>query len=92
MDESGYAINVEQKSKIILPANEKAAFAKQDRNKEWTTLIEDINVIGQNVSPFLIFKGKSMLKDLCELIGTSDATLAVLVKMIGPVMNLQWNG
>jgi hypothetical protein len=34
MDESGCAIGVEQASKVIIPANEKETFAKQDSKRE----------------------------------------------------------
>jgi DNA-binding transcriptional regulator/RsmH inhibitor MraZ len=34
MNESETAINVEQKSRIILPAEKKDMFAKQDKNRE----------------------------------------------------------
>jgi DNA-binding transcriptional regulator/RsmH inhibitor MraZ len=34
MDESETAISIEQKSRIILPAEKKDVFAKQDRNRK----------------------------------------------------------
>jgi hypothetical protein len=76
MDESGASIGVEQKSKVILPKEEKEAFAKQDGNREWGTMIECIRAIGGEIPPFLIHKGKHILKDLADLIYISRATLA----------------
>jgi hypothetical protein len=76
MDESGTAISVEQKSRIILPAKKKDVFAKQDGNREWGTMIEYIRVIGRDIPPFFIHKGKHILRDLAELISHSRVTLA----------------
>ncbi len=77
MDESGSAIGMEQRSKVILPIEEKEAFSKQDGNREWATLVECIRVIGGDIPPFLIVKGQYILEDMCQLFGDSRATLAV---------------
>ena len=76
MDESETAISVEQKSRIILPAEKKDVFAKQDGNREWGTMIECIRVIGGDILLFFIYKGKHIFRDLAELISHSRATLA----------------
>jgi hypothetical protein len=76
MDESETAISVEQKSRIILPAEKKDVFAKQDRNREWGTMIECIRVIGGDIPSFFIHKGKHIFRDLAELISHSRVTLA----------------
>jgi hypothetical protein len=77
MGESRSAIGGEQRSKVILPVEEKGAFKKQDGSCEWATLIECIRVIGGDIPSFLIVKGKHILLDMCELFGSSRATLAV---------------
>ena len=58
MDESESAIDIKQKSKVILSNKEKETFAKQDKNREWATIIKIIHIIGGDIPPFLIYKGK----------------------------------
>jgi len=68
MDESGSAIDIKQKLKVILFSEEKKTFAKQNRNREWVIIIKIIRVISGDIPPFLITKGKYILKDLAKLI------------------------
>jgi len=68
MDESESAIDIKQKSKVILPSEKKEAFVKQDRNREWVIIIIIIRAIDEDVPPFLIIKGKYILRDLAKLI------------------------
>ncbi len=76
MNESESAIGVKQKSKIILPNKKKETFAKQNKNREWVTMIKIIRVISGDIPPFLITKEKHILKDLAKLIYQSRLTLA----------------
>jgi hypothetical protein len=77
MDESGSALSMEQRSKVILPIEEKEAFSKQDGNREWATDIECVCATGGDIPPFLIVKGQYVLEDICQLFGNSRAKLAV---------------
>jgi hypothetical protein len=63
IDESGCTISLEQTSRIIIPANEKETFAKQDGKREWATLTECINAAGAQASAFIILAGKVYLID-----------------------------
>jgi DDE superfamily endonuclease len=76
MDESRIIIDIEQKSRIILSAEKKDVFAKQDGNREWGTMIECIRVISGDIPPFFIYKGKYIFRDLAKLISHSRVTLA----------------
>ena len=75
MDESGSAIDIKQKLKVILFSEEKKTFAKQNRNREWVIIIKIIRIISEDIPPFLITKEKYILRDLAELIYQSRATL-----------------
>ena len=79
MDETGSSMGLEQASKVILPSEEKEAWAKQDGNLEWATLIVAIRATtgGPDIPPFLITKGKHVLKDIAPLILKHRATTAV---------------
>ncbi len=68
MDESGSAIDIKQKLKVILFSEEKKTFAKQNRNREWVIIIKIIRIISEDIPPFLITKEKYILRDLAELI------------------------
>jgi hypothetical protein len=57
MDESGTGLGTEQKSKVILPREEKKHFTKKASNHEWVTLIECISAIGECTPGFLVVKG-----------------------------------
>jgi hypothetical protein len=77
MDESGCAIGIEQASKVIIPANEKETFTKQDSKREWATLIECISAGGDKAPLFAILAGKTHLVDNWSNLKASDACLAV---------------
>lgn len=63
MDESGCGIGVEHASKIIIPANKKETFAKQDGKREWATLIKYIGAEGDKAPVYIILRGKVYLVD-----------------------------
>jgi len=91
IDESGNAIGIEQKLNVILSNEKKEAFAKQDENREWATMIECIRVINGDIPPFLIIKGKYILKDFAELIRQSRVTLVYSDNgWSNDVLGLEW--
>jgi hypothetical protein len=57
MDEKGFAMGIMQKSHVFVPANEKEAFMRQDRSREWVSVIKTISRVGESLSSYLIFKG-----------------------------------
>jgi hypothetical protein len=77
MDKSGYAIGLEQVSHIIIPANEKETFAKQDSKREWATLIKCINAVGAQAPAFIILAGKVHLTDNWANVRGSKTRLAL---------------
>ena len=68
MNESESAIDIKQKSKVILSSEKRETFVKQDKNREQATMIKIIRVISGDIPLFLITKGKYILRDLAELI------------------------
>jgi hypothetical protein len=57
MDEKGFTMDIMQKSHVFMPANEKEAFIRQDRSREWVSIIEIISRVDESLSSYLIFKG-----------------------------------
>ncbi len=78
MDESGYAIRISYKNRVIVPAKEKEARKTIDSKREWATNCDIINSVGKtSTKDFYITKDKRVLRDLIEFIIESDYTLAV---------------
>jgi hypothetical protein len=77
MDESGCALGLCHKSRVIVPAKEKDAIKSMDGKREWGTNIDSISGIGKASKAFIITKGKHVLRDLIEPIVESGCTLAV---------------
>jgi hypothetical protein len=77
MDESGYALRLCYKSRVIVPAKEKDAIKSMNGKREWGTNINFISGIGKASKAFIITKGKHVLRDLIEPIIESGCTLAV---------------
>jgi hypothetical protein len=77
MDESGCAIGVEHASKIIIPADEKETFAKQDGKREWATDIECVGANGDKAPLFIILAGKVHLVDNWNNVRDSRGCLAL---------------
>jgi intergrase/recombinase len=61
MDESGCAIGVSHKSRVIIPAKEKEAIKSMDGKREWATNIDTISSIGIVSKGFFVTKGKNVL-------------------------------
>ncbi len=76
MDESGAGLGLTQKSYIINPNEEKDARTSINNNREWATLIETINTIGEALKSFFIHKGIAVLRNLIETMVKSGATFA----------------
>jgi hypothetical protein len=77
MDESGCALRIYHKSRVIVLAKERDAIKSINRKREWGTNINSISGIGKASKAFIITKGKYVLRDLIEPIIESGCTLAV---------------
>ena len=56
-DESGYAIGIGQKSKVLVGVKKKA-FSVQGGNREWATSIEAIRTTSEVFPPTFVLAGK----------------------------------
>jgi hypothetical protein len=61
MDESGSAIGVSHKSRVIIPAKEKEAIKSMDGKREWATNSDTISGVGTASKGFFVTKGKNVL-------------------------------
>ena len=62
MDEKGFLIGVIKKSmRVLIAADEKAAFLRQPGNRENITVIETVGIFNQNIPPMVILKGQKHL-------------------------------
>jgi hypothetical protein len=77
MDESGCALRIYHKSRVIVLAKERDAIKSINRKREWGTNINTINGIRKASKAFIIIKSKHVLRDLIEPIVESGCTLAV---------------
>jgi hypothetical protein len=78
MDESGSAIRIFYKSRVIVPAKEKKVRKTMNNKREWVTNCDTINSVGKaSTKGFYIIKGKRVFRDFIELIVESGCTLAV---------------
>jgi hypothetical protein len=78
MDESGSAIEISYKSRVIVPAKEKKVRKIINSKREWVTNCNTINSVGKiSTKGFYITKGKRVFRDLIKLIVESGCTLAV---------------
>ena len=76
MDESGCVISVEHASKIVIPANEKETFTKQDGKRDWAALIECIGAGGDKALVFIILADNADLIDNWTNINDPRACIA----------------
>ena len=77
MDESGCAIGISHKSRVIIPAKEKEAIKSMDGKREWATNINTISNIGTASKGFFVTKGKNVLRDLMSYIIELGCTVTV---------------
>jgi hypothetical protein len=77
MDESGCAIGIFYKSRVIIPVKEKEVIKFMDGKREWATNIDIISGVGTAFKGFFVIKGKNVLRDLINYIIESDCTVAV---------------
>jgi hypothetical protein len=77
MDESGCAIRISHKSRVIIPAKEKEAIKSMNGKREWATNINTINNIRTASKGFFVIKGKNVLRDLMNYIIESDCTITI---------------
>ena len=62
MDEKGFLIGVIKKSmRVLIVADENAAFLRQPGNRENITMIETVGIFNQNIPPMVILKGEKHL-------------------------------
>jgi hypothetical protein len=64
MDETGYAIGaaISTSSKVIVPSSAKHSYRTGGNLREWVSVIESVSATGDSTAPYLIFKGKVLLK------------------------------
>ena len=77
MDESGCAIGIFYKSRVIIPAKEKKIIKFMDGKREWVININIINSVGTVSKGFFVIKGKNMFWDLMSYIIESGCTIVV---------------
>jgi DDE superfamily endonuclease len=78
MDESGSAIGISYKSRVIVPAKEKKARKIMNDKREWATNCDIINGVRKaSTKGFYVIKGKRVLRDLMKLIIELGCTLVV---------------
>jgi hypothetical protein len=77
MDESGSAIRVFYKSRVIIPVKKKEAIKFMDRKREWVTNIDTISDIGTASKGFFVIKGKNVFRDFINYIIELGCTIAV---------------
>ena len=58
MDEKGFMQGQQGKLRVLISKHEHNKLMTQCGNREWTTLIECINVTGKKLRPWIVFKGK----------------------------------
>lgn len=59
-DEVGISMTIEGGSFVIGPAGIKSLMTNDSANREWATVLETINAVGDALPPLVIFKGQSV--------------------------------
>jgi hypothetical protein len=77
MDESGYAIRISHKSRVIIPVKKKEAIKSMNSKREWATNIDIISGVEIISKGFFVTKGKNVLRNLMNYIIELDYTIAV---------------
>jgi len=68
MDESGCAIGIFYKSRVIIPAKEKKIIKFMVGKLEWAINIDTINSVGTVSKGFFVTRGKNVFRDLINYI------------------------
>lgn len=66
MDENGFAMGLQGRLAVICSRKNKP-ITTQDGSRKWVTVIECISTTGRALPAFVIFKGKSVNKELQEM-------------------------
>jgi hypothetical protein len=74
-DESGSAIGVGIKNKVLVSVSRKEAFSAQDGNKEWASAIEAIRSTGQVLPPTFILAGVLQMAEWWNRLTDKDARI-----------------
>ena len=61
MDEKGFAMGIQGKMRVICFRQHRALMTSDD-NREWVSLIECVNILGEVLKMWIIFKGKYQQK------------------------------
>ena len=77
MNKSECSLGLHQKFQVIVSAEktQAIAIAATDGNQKWTTLADTICASGENIPPFLIYKGVKILQDCCDLVEDIEISL-----------------
>jgi len=60
MDETGFSIGSIKATRVIIDKTQRSRYAAQPGRQEWVSVIECISMDGTAMSPFIIFKGKTL--------------------------------
>lgn len=91
MDETGFALGVTGRTRVICPRADLQIYVTQDGNREWTTLIECISADGRLLKIFMIFKGKQIKKAWTDLLEHKDEFIAMSeTGWTNNVLGLEW--
>jgi hypothetical protein len=77
MNESGCAIGISHKSRVIIPAKEKEAIKSMDGKREWAININIISDIGTASKGFFVIKGKNIFRNFIDYIIELSCTIAI---------------
>ena len=73
MDEKGFAMGVQSKMRVICSKNQRP-LRTSDGNREWVSLIECVNILGDILKMWVIFKGKYQQKSWMETLDDGHIT------------------
>ncbi len=80
MDEKGFLMGVIQQSHVLISVAEKEAFLRQDGNREWVSIIETIEVTGEPLPSYIIFKAAYQQDSWFEKLNNSSSKIATSSK------------
>jgi DDE superfamily endonuclease len=80
MDEKGFCMGAIQRSNVVIPVGERAAFLRQDGNREWVSVIETISASGESLSSYIIFKAVHQKASWHQQLDTQSAKIATSPK------------
>jgi hypothetical protein len=79
-DKKGFCMGAIQRSHVLVPANKKKAFLRQDESREWVSVIETISTTGKTLLSYIIFKEVHYSTSWYEQLGTDCSKIATSLK------------